>query len=557
MARRATGADVGGHTVVLLRGQPKGNTFAVTDYVYARNASGTTVGGWEACAGRFKPVGACVGLSGRDVNLRYPQVPRLPDWQLRNLMRFEVQEIGGQAGAEVASDFNVLPEIAEIEGEDVVLLAMAREALLDEHLDGIASVGGKLAHFTPDSIALYNAWLFYGAVEEDTVLLADIGAHHLDVALVRGTDLLYAGNLTGGAELFDRALAERFDVSTERAERIKREWVDLEPGARHGGANQEKASRAVLGAAGQLLNLLQAAVSFCKNQIKLSGLRVDRVLLCGGGAALRGLDRYLAAAMKVPVERFDPFQVVDTSALDPDASDLLDEHRLESVVALGLATGASHPRAYSIEILPERIRRRRDFWGGTALLWAAAALAVVYLGFSAWQRSAELDALRAEVRSLRGRYSSAQRTNLGTQELAEENVALGEVVGELYRLAGSGEQLARFLGVAERELPRDFWIEELECRWGFDAELGIERQDQLPMVFVQGRTREGTESPALQFERLVRALEADLDGLRLKPTLSPSGRSFSLALSTLAADPGGTDDDGGAGDADVDLEEGS
>jgi hypothetical protein len=65
-------------------------------------------------------------------------------------MHFEVEEIGDQSGAGVASDFNLLPEIPEIEGEDVVLLAMARETLLeqhaqghaDAHLVGLASLGG-------------------------------------------------------------------------------------------------------------------------------------------------------------------------------------------------------------------------------------------------------------------------------------------------------------------------------------------------------------------------------------------------------------------------------
>ena len=52
-----------------------------------------------------------VGVNGRDLNVRYTRVPRLPDWQLRRLMRFETDEIGGQSESEVASDFNVLPEM--------------------------------------------------------------------------------------------------------------------------------------------------------------------------------------------------------------------------------------------------------------------------------------------------------------------------------------------------------------------------------------------------------------------------------------------------------------
>ena len=87
------------------------------------------------------------------MNLRYIRVPRVPDWQLRRLMRFEVEEVGGTSGAAVVSDFNLLPDLPEIEGEDVVLLAMAREDLLETHTEGLTDLGGALDSFAPASLA--------------------------------------------------------------------------------------------------------------------------------------------------------------------------------------------------------------------------------------------------------------------------------------------------------------------------------------------------------------------------------------------------------------------
>ena len=102
---------------------------------------------------------------------------------------------------------------SEIEGEDVVVLAMARESLLESHLEGLTAVGGKLDAFTPNAIALYNAWLRFGVVMDDTVLVANIGHENLDVILVRGSDLVFARNLSGGSKLFDDALVQTFGVS--------------------------------------------------------------------------------------------------------------------------------------------------------------------------------------------------------------------------------------------------------------------------------------------------------------------------------------------------------
>ena len=131
MPKQATGIDIGARTAIALRGRIKDSSFAVTGYGLSSyvappsEQSEVVEVGWAELSLPFKLGEARVGVSGRDVNIRYMRVPRVPDWQLRKLMSFEVEEIGGQSGAEVASDFNVLPELPEIEDEDVVLLGMA------------------------------------------------------------------------------------------------------------------------------------------------------------------------------------------------------------------------------------------------------------------------------------------------------------------------------------------------------------------------------------------------------------------------------------------------
>ncbi len=543
MPRTATGVDVGLRTAKLVRGYVKDNSFVVTGFALSSYAADAPTQGWSQLEPRFKPTRARVGVTGRDVNLRYTRVPRVPDWQLRKLMRFEVEEVGGQSGTEVASDFNVLPELPEIEGEDVVVLGMARESMLAEHLAGLAALGGSLDAFTPNAIALYNAWLHYGVVMEDTVMVANIGHDNIDVILARGTDLLFARNMTGGSRLFDEALAQRFNVSAAKGEQLKCELATLEPGASYTDSNQEKASRACLAPAGQLLSLLESTVLFCKSQMKLSGLKVDRVMLCGGGAALAGLDRYLAKGMGVPVELFDPWRVVDTSALDPDSADLLDEYKLESVVALGLATTASSPQAYSIEILPSAIRSRREFWGGKVFLIAAALLAVAFLVGYGVRQSSDLAALEQTVASLSREYNTKDRQHRRTEQLVRENERVAELTDEMFALKGSGEQVARVLREINTELPQELWLTRLVVAPGVDPELGVENSRPRPIVRLQGRARQGTQSVVQVFQALVEALRTGLPSeLRMKERLSSNSSTFSIDLTYLAppADGAGT-----------------
>lgn len=527
---KGSGVDIGTASAKWLAGERKGSTFVVQAFALGDNEDGSLAGGWAALAGE-KLGTARVGISGRELNVRYTRVPRLPDWQLRRLMRFETEEIGGQSDAQVASDFNVLPEMPEIEGEDVVLLALARETLLAEHLEGLKRAGGKLDAFTPNAIGLYNAFLRYGVIEEDTVLLADIGHENLNVVLVRGADLVFARNLSGGSRLFDRALAERFGIDEARARAYKISEGTLDTGRAFKDPNQEKAARALAAPAGQVLSLLQSAVAFAKSQVKISSLKLDRVLLCGGGARLAGLPAYLSRGMGVPVELFDPFRVVDLSKLDPESAERLEAHKLESVAALGLATAASDPDAYGIEILPERVRKSRAFMGGTLFLIASAVLALAFLGLRAAHDQGELARREAERERLTREYQRVERTNRETLRLVEENEALSDRAQQLFAISGAGEQLLRTLDALERDLPADFWIDSLAMDWQSDPDLGVARGAERPILRARGRAREGTDSPALLFQDFIAALKKRLPEARTKERMGES--DFTLDVCAL------------------------
>lgn len=538
MPRTVTGLDLGSRTVKAVRGYTKGNTFVVTDFAVVSVVAPELVDGWKGLALPFKPTDARVGLSGRDVNVRYVRVPRVPDWQLKKLMRFEVEEIGGQSGAEVASDWNLLPELPEVEGEDVALLAMARESLLEAHAAGLARLGGKLDAFTPNAIALYNAFLRFGAVQDEVVLLANIGWDNTDVVIARGPDLLFARNLSGGSRLFDDAIAQRLDLNAAKAVDLKERLVDLDPAARFTDPNAERATRAAQAAAGQLLSLLQSAVLFSKAQVKISGLKLDRVLLCGGGAALKGLPRYLSNGMTVPVEIFDPFRVVDTTKLSPEARDDLEDRKLESVVALGLAATASDPAAYGIEILPAALAKKRAFWGGTVWLIAAGVLALGFLGFQGWRTKQALDAARSRAVALEQQYKKVSGLHRKAEELALENARLAKLGRELHAAKGSGEQVARTLDWLRTDLPREFWVTQLTSDFRADPELGVARGAEKPIVSIVGKAREGTNSLPQLYEQFLGKLRARLpEGVTPKEKLAPNGARFTLDLTLFAPPP--------------------
>ena len=129
MAKRATAVDIGSHSAKVLTAQEGKHGVSITGFAgLPRGEGDARVSLREAGI----PLKDCVcGLAGRDMTLRYSQVPPTPDWQLRNLMDLEIQDLSQQSGGSLSADYNLLP-IEDPDGAvETILLALAKDEGLE------------------------------------------------------------------------------------------------------------------------------------------------------------------------------------------------------------------------------------------------------------------------------------------------------------------------------------------------------------------------------------------------------------------------------------------
>jgi Tfp pilus assembly PilM family ATPase len=248
MANRAVAIDLGSHGGRAIAVKATKHGLAVTRFVSAPAAEAADV----LHSSGLSLQGVICGLAGRDMTLRYSQVPPTPDWQLKNLMDLEIQDLAAQSGGALSADYNLLPTQDPEAGVDTVLLALAKDEALQRLQQLAKAAGGTCGGFVPNCVALYNAYLKCGPVEPDTVVcLANIGHETIDIALVKGQDLLFARNLSGGGKVLDDAIAAAFNVSARKAESLKHELLDLDPQSRgrFASGQAEKVTMAAGGAA--------------------------------------------------------------------------------------------------------------------------------------------------------------------------------------------------------------------------------------------------------------------------------------------------------------------
>lgn len=514
----ATGIDAGTSGVRIAQGRVRRDAFVLTRYL-SRPCDGARPA--DVLADLLKETKlraprARLGVTGRDTMLRYSQVPRLADAQLRSLMKFEIEELTTQAGGNLASDFNLLPIPPGVTGDDTVLVALARNDALESASAALKETRASVGAFTPNAVALYDAFLKLGAVADDGVLLANVGAENTDVAILLGPDLAFARNLSAGGNLFTQALRERFGVDDARAEDMKRSLANLAPSAKgkFGSPQEEKVSNALLGAAGQFASLLQSTVTLAKSQLKQPDLRVERVLLCGGGARLLGLPDHLAAATGWRAQLFDPLESIDLGALPTEERADLERDRFEAPVALGLALASAERGLYRLDVLPERLIRRRRLLERTSFLAAAGVLAAGYLVADAVvtanlrsESTAAASVAQREAKQKKGVHEQAVQL-AGTEGTPGRNAALADAATEYEGRAAVGASLLAVDRALRQHLPSDLWITKIRVALDRDAQHpNVQAVDLArPIVTIEGRGREGAEKVEQVFQTLTTKL---------------------------------------------------
>lgn len=547
MSGRVVGIDIGETTTRAVVGRTSRGAFEILDA--AAFPSDDLPGGLAALG--VKGCRAVVGVTGRDMILRTTQVPPVPAWQLAELMQFEIADIAEQSGDALSAGFALLSGAAAWDDEDLVLLALVRDTFIRARSAELTPAKVSVQAFTPNAIGLYNA---AAATDggDGVVLVAALRGANTDVALLNDGELVFARNLSGGGDLFTQAIGDAFRADRGKAEAAKRKLgVLARPGQRLEGQRGQVAA-ALEGGVRQVTGLLQSCVLLCRSQLKSSELRVDRVLLCGPGAALPGLDEALTRSLGIPVERFDPTEGYASRPIDA-----LAEGGEAFAVATGLAMMGTLPDAYVLEVLPESEKRRREFVGKTLWLVLAAVLVVVHLALHVLVTKADYTAAEEDRRRLQ-REVEARKADMRTYERMLEDVGvLAGSLGTIEEWTAAGTGALAVLGQLDAHLPDELWVTAVRTTKAIEPGFGhggVRR----PMVVVEGKGKEQSRPLSEALVEITTRLRGQPGIATVLPHSAPDPRgdfAFDLRIDTSVF-PQRVEDDGDAPapDAGADVE---
>lgn len=290
-------------------------------------------------------------------------VPRLPQKELATAIPFEAERYIPYPIAEVSLDFAPLDDPATLpEGTDQmeVVIAAAPNEVVAQQVQIL-----QLADLQPTVIdlkafatlrALRSNLLSENLTQEvlpgnvpqlhEVVLVVEIGASNTLITLVRGERLLMTRSINVAADDFTTALQQGFDLDFNAAEEVKLNYALTSGGQttqldktreQYSPARVSEVLRPTLS---ELVTEIRRSVEFYR--VQAGDIVIERILLAGGGAKLRGLPSAINEALGLRVAVANPWLSVQTEQSGVDTG-FLQAYGPEFAVPLGLALrGVNH-----------------------------------------------------------------------------------------------------------------------------------------------------------------------------------------------------------------------
>lgn len=343
-------------------------------------------------------------------------IPPMPKREMLEAVRWEARNYIPFSLDQAVLDFAILGEVLDkgVKKLNVAVAASPQETV-NKQLSLFAQVGMKASAIIPASIALQNLIAKSKLKQDETIAIVELGATTTELSIYKNYHLEFTRKFpVAGSDItksMTGALVSekgRVQLSTEEAEKIKKQW----------GLPSSDKSEMIEGkiSTSQVLSLIRPAVEQLANEIERSfdsyqegseDSKVDRIILFGGGAQLKGLAEFLSDELGLEVKignSLEGLKILPKAVAEKD----IISHRLD--LALGAALGdvklLDLIMDKGINLLPVKLKEEtKRFVKNVSLKVAVTAVLTLLLLFYIGMRI-QFKAYEKKLKAAKVEYSS-------------------------------------------------------------------------------------------------------------------------------------------------------
>jgi len=233
--------------------------------------------------------------------LRVIQLPHARKEEIQDAIRWEVEANIPMKLDEVYFDWQILPPLHDkVEHFDILVSAAPRD-LVDSYIKLFAGAGLKPISFEMESLATARCLIKEGSSEQP-VLIADLGRSGMNFIIYAGRGIRLASYSQISGDAITENISRDLKVSKAEAEKLK-----IKSGFSKKNKKVFEASVPIMTDLKQQIKKYLDFYSGHRSHVHDGKFGISKILLCGGGAKLKGIEEYLSSSLDLPVEIADPF----------------------------------------------------------------------------------------------------------------------------------------------------------------------------------------------------------------------------------------------------------
>jgi type IV pilus assembly protein PilM len=336
--------------------------------------------------------------------------------------------------------------------KSLVTMAGVRRAVIPKFLVLLTVKGCRQRAIDVSSFALYNAFRYYCSKhpvdpEGGDQVIIEIGARRTECVLVSAETgrLVFTRSLNRAGDILTEYIAGQEDISFEEAEQLKCEQWD----------NTVLANSEAFDVAFQPL-LVEIEKTLRYMQKSSLSLNIGTVWLSGGSANVPNLCGYLQEKLGIPVQLFNPVDMLGVQAEGAPASSFS--------MAVGCGLRLVHETGLKVDLLPvditklqvQALRKRRLMQLGAAAAVVVAVLMTI-LGLRVLKSTHNLTTLQRRIEEIQPR----------TRQLAafeKRNEQLRLIVSEMEELTDRKTAWTKVMQTIAECMTSNVWVRKLRVQ---------------------------------------------------------------------------------------------
>ncbi|MFH1423361.1 MAG: type IV pilus assembly protein PilM [Candidatus Nealsonbacteria bacterium] len=279
----------------------------------------------EVCGEKIRTKHVVISLPEEKAFLQVIHLPLMKEEEVQKAVYFEAENYIPLPIEKVYLDSQIISCDTKANKLNVLIAAMPK-IVVDLYINVLREAALEPVALEIESMSISRA-LIKDNTDSQALVLVDLGENRTSFSIFLEQSLRFTTTSQISAKNFSETIAQDLKISFKEAEilKIKNGISDNKSG--------KKNAEALSSTLKDFVNLSEKYINYCQTKYNQ---KTTKVLLCGGGANLKGLADFLGRQLKTPVELGDPWINI-TSSQSKKASPLPYEESLRYTTALGLA----------------------------------------------------------------------------------------------------------------------------------------------------------------------------------------------------------------------------